>query len=182
MFEYLQVTDHKLSEATCQITDLNVHSSLLICIWGGTANCYVVNFWMMKSVHLYLIKCRWPCCNERTSLGQSSFHSKQREVHCSLTASTVGLIEMTSLCICLPGYRWLEMGNPRVLNIIMLELVIGYLFLMQYLSCSYLRWNSPQVWAQAKGNSTKWWGFQDRSWYWRKLDSNGIRQVMYAYW
>ena len=118
-----------LSEATCQSTDLNVtfFPSYGAAMRGGTANCYVVisddeigapvsnsvdDLVVMNgpSLHKFL-----PTLKKGGTLFINSSIVKDPIERDDITVVSVPVTEMA-----------LEMGNPRVLNIIMLGAYIGY--------------------------------------------------------
>ena len=118
-----------LSEATCQSTDLNVtfFPSYGAAMRGGTANCYVVisddeigapvsnsvdDLVVMNgpSLHKFL-----PTLKKGGTLFINSSIVKDPIDRDDITVVSVPVTEMA-----------LEMGNPRVLNIIMLGAYIGY--------------------------------------------------------
>lgn len=118
-----------LSEATCQSTDLNVtfFPSYGAAMRGGTANCYVViaddvigapvsnsvdDLVVMNgpSLHKFL-----PTLKKGGTLFINSSIVKDPIERDDITIIPVPVTEMA-----------LEMGNPRILNIIMLGAYIGY--------------------------------------------------------
>jgi len=98
-----------LSEATCQSTDLNVtfFPSYGAAMRGGTANCYVV------------------ISDDEIGAPVSNSVDDLVFINSSIVKDPIDRDDITVVSVPVTEMA-LEMGNPRVLNIIMLGAYIGY--------------------------------------------------------